>query len=132
MEKAAGSAPRTSMPGSMMLPPREFFLGFAKVHILYHASREPIYGEWFLEELARHGYYQLSYGTMYPLFHDLESTGYLKREDRIVGGKVRKYYAITPEGRRALGEARDRIRALVDEIMEGEGLRITSQGRAER
>jgi DNA-binding PadR family transcriptional regulator len=116
----------------MMLPPREFFLGFAKVHVLYHASREPIYGEWFLGELARHGYYQLSYGTVYPLFHDLEATGYLKRQDRIVEGKVRKYYAITPEGERALSEARDRIRALVDEIMEGDGFGIASQSNPER
>jgi DNA-binding PadR family transcriptional regulator len=118
--KAVTTAPRTSAGQSKML--RDFFLGFVKVHVLHHASREPIYGVWFLEELARHGYH-LSPGTLYPLFHDLEATGYLKREDRVVEGKVRKYYAITPLGERALGEARDRIRELVDEIMEGDGAR---------
>jgi PadR family transcriptional regulator PadR len=110
---------------------RDFFLGFVKVHVLHHASREPIYGVWFLEELARHGYH-LSPGTLYPLFHDLESTGYLKREDRVVEGKVRKYYAITPLGVRALDEARERIVELVDEIMEGDGRRRTQSSKHPR
>ena len=90
-----------------------------KVHVLHHASREPIYGVWFLEELERHGYH-LSPGTLYPLLHDLEKSGYLRREDRVVEGKVRKYYRITALGVKALAEARDKIRELVDEIMEDE------------
>ena len=35
---------------------REFFLGFIKIHILYHASKEPIFGAEMTRELARHGY----------------------------------------------------------------------------
>jgi len=42
---------------------REFFLGFIKIHILYHASKEPIFGVGIVEELSRHGYY-LSPGTL--------------------------------------------------------------------
>lgn len=95
---------------------RDFFLGFVKVHVLQHASQEPIYGVWFLEELERHGYH-LSPGTLYPLLHDLEETGYLKREDQVVEGKVRKYYTITRLGTRALNEARQKIRELVDEVI---------------
>ncbi|MCX5995660.1 MAG: PadR family transcriptional regulator, partial [Chloroflexi bacterium] len=30
---------------------KDFFLGFVKIHILYHASKEPIYGVEILEEL---------------------------------------------------------------------------------
>ena len=100
-------------------PLRDFFLGFVKVHVLHHASRGPIYGVWFLEELSRHGYH-LSPGTLYPLLHDLESSGYLRRDDRVVDGKVRKYYDITPLGNRALEEAKGKISELVDEIMEPE------------
>lgn len=96
---------------------REFFLGFVKVHVLHHASQEPIYGVSFLAELARHDYH-LSPGTLYPLLHNLEASGYLKREDRVVEGKVRKYYEITKLGGDALAEARQKIRELVDEIME--------------
>jgi DNA-binding PadR family transcriptional regulator len=96
---------------------RDFFLGFVKVHVLHHASRGPVYGVWFMEELKRHNY-QLSPGTLYPLLHNLEAAGYLQREDRLVEGKVRKYYEITPLGEEALREARAKIQELVHEISE--------------
>lgn len=99
---------------------RDFFLGFVKIHILHHASLEPVYGTALIEELARHGY-RLSPGTLYPILHSLESEGLLEREDRAVGGRVRKYYAATTEGRVALDEAKGKIAELVDEVLEGHG-----------
>jgi DNA-binding PadR family transcriptional regulator len=39
----------------------------------------------------------------------------------VVKGKVRKYYTITAAGSQALIEAREKIRELVDEVLEGEG-----------
>jgi DNA-binding PadR family transcriptional regulator len=95
---------------------KDFFLGFVKIHILYHASKEPIYGVEILEELGRHGY-RLSPGTLYPTLHRLASEGYLQRRSKVVGGKVRKYYAITDRGLMALDEARQRITDLVDEVL---------------
>lgn len=95
---------------------RDFFLGFIKIHILHHAEQEPVYGSYLIEELANHGY-QISPGTMYPTLHQMESKGYLKMEQRLVGGKVRKYYLITPKGREALEEARIKIRELVQEVL---------------
>ncbi|MBI3972982.1 MAG: helix-turn-helix transcriptional regulator [Chloroflexi bacterium] len=99
---------------------RDFFLGFVKIHILHHAAQAPVYGLALIEELRRHGY-ELSPGTLYPVLHSLEAAGYLRREDRVVGGKVRKYYAATDEGRRALADARAKIWELVDEVLEGHG-----------
>ena len=96
---------------------KDFFLGFVKIHILYHASKEPIYGVEMREELGRHGY-QLSPGTLYPTLHRLEKDGYLERQPRVVGGKVRNYYSITEKGRSALSEAQDKIRELVNEVLE--------------
>lgn len=110
---------------------REFFLGFVKVHVLHHARRGPIYGVWFLEELARHDYH-LSPGTLYPLLHGLEASGYLEREDRVVDGKVRKYYGITPEGEKALAQARQKIRELVDEMLEQDDEDERGRARPER
>ena len=95
---------------------KDFFLGFVKIHILYHASKAPIYGVEMLEELARHGY-RLSPGTVYPTLHRLARDGYLLRQTRIVDGKVRKYYTITDQGLAALGEARGKIKELVDEVV---------------
>lgn len=99
---------------------RDFFLGFIKIHILRHAADEPVYGVALIEELRRHGY-ELSPGTLYPVLHGLERAGYLTRENRVVGGKIRKYYAITDEGRAALAEAKIKIGELVDEVIEGRG-----------
>lgn len=42
------------------------------------------------------------------------------RQDRVVEGKVRKYYRITPLGRRALQVARDKALELIDEVTEDE------------
>lgn len=99
---------------------RDFFLGFIKIHILHHAEQEAVYGLALIQELARHGY-TLSPGTLYPVLHSLEQAGYLVSEERVVKGKVRKYYTITAAGSQALVEARERIRELVDEVLEGEG-----------
>lgn len=109
---------------------RDFFLGFIKIHILHHAAQEPVYGLALIEELARHGY-ELSPGTLYPLLHSLQESGYLLRQERVIGGKVRKYYSITDEGQRALAEARRQIRELVDEVM-GSNESESATGRPER
>ena len=95
---------------------KDFFLGFVKIHILYHASKEPIYGVEILAELGRHGY-RLSPGTLYPTLHRLEREGYLSMQGKIVGGKIRKYYTITERGLAILDEARKKIGELVDEVI---------------
>ena len=96
---------------------REFFLGFIKVHILYHASKEPVYGVDLAKELARHGY-QLSPGTLYPTHHRLEKEGYLQSSTSVINGKVRKYYTITSKGGKALSQAKKKIGELVKEVIE--------------
>lgn len=95
---------------------RDFFLGFIRIHILHHAAEEPIYGLWMIEELRSHGY-ELSPGTLYPILHGLEESGYLVSEERLVGGKIRKYYSITDDGRDMLARARAQIRELTGEVL---------------
>lgn len=95
---------------------REFFLGFIKIHILYHASKEPIFGVEIAEELARHGY-SISPGTLYPTLHRLEKEGYLESNSKVVGGKVRKYYQATAKGKLVLGQSKKKIRELVTEVI---------------
>lgn len=94
---------------------REILLGFARIHILYHAAQDPIYGAWMMEELARHGY-DVGPGTLYPLLHRLEEDGYLTSEERTAEGRVRKYYTATEKGREALAEARTKVAELSREI----------------
>lgn len=95
---------------------REFFLGFIKIHVLHHAAKQPVYGLWLIEELSRHGY-TLSPGTLYPILHSLEKEKYLTRHEKTIEGKKRKYYKATPQGKKALAEARDKIKELIKETI---------------
>jgi DNA-binding PadR family transcriptional regulator len=97
---------------------RDLVLGFVKIHVLYHASLGPIYGARISVELERHGY-RMSWGTLYPLLHNFEREGLLVREERVVRGKVRKYYQMTDLGKRILGDARKLAVELVTEIADG-------------
>lgn len=94
---------------------RDLVLGFVKIHVLYHASRGPVYGAKMSVELERHGY-RMSWGTLYPLLHNFEREGLLVREERTVRGKVRKYYEITSLGQVILDEARRLAVELATEI----------------
>jgi DNA-binding PadR family transcriptional regulator len=96
---------------------RHFFSGFIRLHLLYHAAKEAIYGAEMAEELGRHGY-RVSQGTLYPVLHALEEQGYLSCETRLVEGRRRKYYRATDSGRAVLAEARGKLRELVSEILE--------------
>ena len=96
---------------------KDFFLGFIKIHILYHASKEPISGVEIAEELARHGY-SVSPGTLYPTLHRLEKDGYLLSSSKVVNGRVRKFYQATAEGKLVLEQSKKKIRELVTEVIE--------------
>ncbi|EJE7235160.1 helix-turn-helix transcriptional regulator [Clostridium sporogenes] len=96
---------------------RKLFLGFIHIHILHHAKKEPFYGSWMIEELKKHGY-EISAGTLYPILHKLQKNGALKVEDKIVDGKIRKYYSITQLGENLLNEAKEKAYELFKEIKE--------------
>lgn len=95
---------------------RSIDLGFIKIHILHHANEKPIYGVWIMEELGRHGY-KITPGTLYPMLHNLEEEGYLKSYEKVVEGKVRKYYKITQKGKELLEAIKPKIRELVEEVL---------------
>jgi PadR family transcriptional regulator, regulatory protein PadR len=96
---------------------RNFFLGFIRLHLLHHASIEPIFGLDMIRELGRHGY-SLSPGTLYPILHGLEQDGFLESQKQVVAGKVRKYYQITKSGRTVLAQAVSQMQELIDELNE--------------
>src|SRR5262245_52490354 len=96
---------------------RHFFNGFIRLHVLYHAANEPIYGAEIAEELVRHGY-RLSQGTLYPTLHLLERLGYLRSHTEWVSGRRRRYYRASAAGRKALAEARQKLQELVAEVLE--------------
>jgi DNA-binding PadR family transcriptional regulator len=93
-----------------------FFGGFVRLHILYHAAREPVFGVKMMDELRRHGY-DVGAGTLYPMLHQLEEAGYLSVHTEVVAGKQRKYYRATAPGAAALEEAKAKLRELVSEVL---------------
>lgn len=54
--------------------------------------------------------------TLYPVLHTMERDGLLSREDRLVDGKIRKYYTTTSLGTEVLEESRKRAHELFKEI----------------
>jgi len=96
---------------------RELFFGLIRIHVLVHASQEPIFGLAMMEELAHHGY-RIGPGTLYPLLHGLERGGLLKSSLKTVAGRERRVYKITPVGRKALERARGKVDELHHELHE--------------
>ncbi|AEC52279.1 hypothetical protein PNA2_1364 [Pyrococcus sp. NA2] len=95
---------------------RRIILGFMGLHILYHASREPITGAFIMKELERHGY-NVSPGTIYPLLRKMESSGLLKSRWEVRNGRKVRIYEITQEGLKLLEEGRKKVRELCNEIL---------------
>lgn len=63
--------------------------------------RLPRYGYGLRQALADKGM-PIEEGTLYPLLRRLEAQGLLKSEWKIEDGPPRRYYALTPEGRKVL------------------------------
>ncbi len=97
---------------------RDLYSGMIRLHILHHAGEESIFGAGMARELARHGY-NISPGTLYPILHGLEKRGYLRSSKERSGKNVRRVYRITNSGRRALNKAKQRVRELFGELIEG-------------
>jgi DNA-binding PadR family transcriptional regulator len=94
---------------------QELVSGLVRLHILHHAAKGELYGQWMIEELARHGY-KLSPGTLYPMLHAMERKGYLSSKEQRAGRSARRLYRATPSGRKALKFAKSKLRELFTEV----------------
>jgi DNA-binding PadR family transcriptional regulator len=98
---------------------KDLYSGLIRLHVLYHACQEPIFGAGIIEELARHGY-RLSPGTLYPLLHGLEEKGYLRSSEENGGRQSRRVYRATTKGRKAMAAAKVKVHELFSELLEDE------------
>ena len=101
-----------------MVEDRDLYSGLIRLHVLHHACEEPIFGLGMIEELARHGY-RISPGSLYPLLQGLEKKGYLRSTEVRNGKSLRRVYRATPLGHKALAGAKQKIRELFREVVEG-------------
>lgn len=96
---------------------RRILRGFIRIHILHHASEnEGIYGVWMIKELERHGY-DISPGTLYPILHEMEESGMLRRKNVNVDGKIRKVYRATSKGKKTLENLKNFVSELSREVI---------------
>ena len=93
--------------------------GLVRLHILHHVTEDSIYGHWMIEELRHHGY-RISPGTLYPMLHALERKGHLKSKVEDAGQRARRCYRATSHGRNSPELAKDRVRKLSGELIEGQ------------
>jgi len=94
---------------------RDIELAFIKIHILYHADKENVFGIGLMQELAEHGY-MIGPGTLYPILNKLETDGFLVSEKQTVGHKQRKYYTLTGSGKSFLQDMKNKIHELYMEV----------------
>jgi DNA-binding PadR family transcriptional regulator len=95
----------------------DLYSGLIRLHVLHHASKEPIFGLGMIEELGRHGY-RISPGSLYPLLHGLEKKGYLRSTEQRDGRSLRKVYRATAQGRKALSHVQVKVKELFLELIE--------------
>ena len=82
-------------------------------------SKRDMYGYEMIEELrARsNSIFDLKAGTLYPLLHTLEEQGLVSCYDQSAGeSRVRRYYALTSDGRNALAKKQAEWECYVDAV----------------
>lgn len=99
---------------------REILLSFWKIHILHHAVKGAVVGQWMLKELRHHGY-DVSPGTLYPILHRMERLGWLRSETDESGGlKAKRMFYATELGKEVLSVVLTQLGEIKNEIYKGE------------
>lgn len=104
---------------------REFLTGTVTVLILSFLAERSMYGYEMLQEAERRSAsaFHLKEGTLYPALRQMERAGLLKAAWRESdAGRPRKYYSLTPKGRRRAASKRRQWRAIssaMQAILEG-------------
>lgn len=83
--------------------------GSTSMLILRLLEDKDMYGYEMIETLEKksNNIFTLKAGTLYPLLHSLEEKKYLTAYEDEAGGKIRKYYSLTKEGRKYLKAKKD-------------------------
>ena len=86
---------------------KELLKGSTAILILKVISEDDAYGYQIVGELKKKSgdVFKLNEGTLYPILHTLEKEGYVKSYRKSTeGGRERRYYKITLEGKAQLSE----------------------------
>jgi PadR family transcriptional regulator PadR len=93
--------------------------GSTPLLILSVVESNKMYGYQIMRELEQRseGYFKMTAALLYPALHQLELNGLLKSEWQEGQGKrKRKYYSITPKGRKALTDSQTEWQAFIENL----------------
>lgn len=78
--------------------------GNSAMLVLKLLSEKDMYGYEMIDTLAKrsNNIFELRVGALYPMLHGMVQSEYLKCYSQEVNGKLRKYYQITPNGKKYL------------------------------
>lgn len=93
--------------------------GSTAMLLLKLLSEKDMYGYEMIETLRERSQnvFELKAGTLYPLLHSMEAKELLSVYEKEVGGKVRKYYSITKQGRKAQAEKQDEWKTYAQTVL---------------
>jgi PadR family transcriptional regulator PadR len=103
---------------------RELQRGSTPTLVLAVLARAPMHGYQIIRELENQtrGVLRFKEGTLYPILHTLEREGLVTAEWEVDGGRERKVYALTEQGRdewrRRLAEWTE-FRTAVEMVVQG-------------
>ena len=80
--------------------------GSTEILILNLLAERPMYGYEIGQQLFQRsdGYFEMKEGLLYPTLHRMQQNGLLLSEWRVIEGRRRKYYLLTPHGHQLLNE----------------------------
>ena len=87
--------------------------------VLHLISREPAYGNRLIEliEDITQGTISVNPNTMYPLLREMEGQGLIEGRWELPDRRTRRYYSITPAGRREYKRLRVEVEPFLDSVI---------------
>jgi PadR family transcriptional regulator, regulatory protein PadR len=95
---------------------RDMIGGLVRLRVLHAVKSAPVSGVQLSQDLAHAGHH-VSPGTLYPLLHEMEKSGWLKSKSKTVKGKRRRYYRLTKKGQVQLTEALAALHHFLQDIL---------------
>ena len=92
--------------------------------VLHLVAREPAYGNRLIEEIEKmtQGVISVNPNTMYPLLRELEAGGMIEGRWEHPDRRTRRFYAITPAGRKEYRRLREELKPFLDSVIRSVGL----------
>jgi PadR family transcriptional regulator, regulatory protein PadR len=87
--------------------------------VLHLLSREPTYGNHLIDSIEKltQGSISVNPNTMYPLLRDLEGRGLVDARWEHPDRRTRRYYSITPAGRREYKRLKAEVEPFLDSVI---------------